>query len=251
MKIKSAFTTIILLFLCFPLFSQETHHKWVRLSGKWDFADSQVYETQAKAIDWKYYEILNFNSFLSLKPLNDYSIIESRINIIERIETPSEMMLSFNLTSESQNWFYHMYAFKFSGGFWGMNKVSLIYSDRSDKSKPFNTKENTFLKEIASADCKIKYGKIYTYRIEFAGENVNLYINGEKTLSAPFPEKNHDGRIAVSSRNAKIAVDKITVKKGEETIFEDDFDKDSIFVKILKVQKDPAANETKAEEKKP
>jgi hypothetical protein len=55
-------------------------------------------------------------------------------------------MISFAVTSESQQWFYHMYAFKITGGFWGMDKVSFIHSDRLDKTKPFATKNNTLSK---------------------------------------------------------------------------------------------------------
>jgi hypothetical protein len=248
---KHIFLTIIFLFFCFPLVSQEAKHKWIRISGKWEVIKSQAFETQSKPIDWKYYEILNYNSFLSMKSFNDYSNIETQINIIERTESPAELMISFNLTSESQNWFYHMYAFKFTGGFWGINKASLIFSDRADKSKPFNTKNNTFIKELAMADCKIKYGKTYNYRIAFEEGKVVLYINGDKILSAPIPEKNYGGRIAISSRNAKIAVDKVMIKQNEKILFEDDFNEDSIYVKVLKVQRTPIPEADKDSEKKP
>lgn len=208
-------------------------------------------ETQGRAVAWNYYELLNLNTILSLKPYNSYTSIDSVITIFERIESPAELILSFNITSESKNWFYHMYAFKLSGGYWGINKATLIYSDRADKSKSFNTKYNAFVKEIASTDCKVKYDKAYKYRIAFEGTNVVLYINNEKILSAPFPENSHDGRIAISSKNVKIAVDKIEVIQNGKTIFEDDFNENSIFVKILKVQKVPVTNENNVEDKKP
>ncbi|HPF07989.1 MAG TPA: hypothetical protein PK293_18235, partial [Spirochaetota bacterium] len=153
----------------------------------------------------------------------------------------------FAVTSESKSWFYHMYAFKLTGGFWGMNKVSFIHSDRLDKTKPFATKNNTFVKELASADCKVKYDKMYNYRIAFEGTDVVLYINGEKILAAPFPEKSHEGRIAISARNVKIAVDKVEVKQGDKIIFEDDFNEDSIYVRTLKVRRETAPKENETE----
>jgi hypothetical protein len=158
-------------------------------------------------------------------------------------------MISVAVTSESQSWFYHIYAFKLTGGFWGINKASFIYSDRLDKSKPFNTKNNTFVQELASADCKVKYDRVYNYHIAFEGTNIVLYINGEKILAAPFPEKSHDGRIAISARNIKIAVDKVEVRQKDKVIFEDDFNEDSIYVRTLKVTREPAPKENEA--KKP
>jgi len=221
-----------------PLLSQESTHKWQRISGIWKVENSHAYETQARSVSWNYYELSNINSILSLKPFTDYTSIDLTMNISDRVESPAEIMISFNITSESQSWYYHLYAFKLSGGYWGMNKASFIYSDRIDKSKPLNTKNNTLVNELSSAECKIKYNRDYNYRVEFEAENVVLYIDGNKILSSPFPEKKHDGRIAISSRNVKIAVDKVLIKKGDKIIFEDDFNENSIYVKTLKATKE-------------
>lgn len=212
------------------------------MSGRWEVKDSFAFELQGKAIDWNYYELLNLNSLLSLKAFKEYNTIDIMLKLNERIQSPTDLLLIFNITSESQSWFYHMYAFKLTGGYWGMNKASLIYSDRADQSKPFNTKNNTFIKELASAKCKVKYDKVYKYLIKFEDNSVALYINNEKILSTPFPEQSRDGRIAISSKNVKIAIDKIEIKQRDKIIFEDDFNIDSIFVKILKVQKIPINN---------
>lgn len=248
---KYIIISVIILLIGIPIIPQESHHKWQRLSGLWDIKKSHAYETQGRSIDWNYYELLNMNSILSLKPYHNFTSIDFIMNITDRIESPAEIMISFNVTSESQNWFYHLYAFKFSGGYWGINKVSLIHSDRADKSKPFNTKNNTFIKELVSTDCKIKYDKIYNCSITFENKNVSLYINGEKILTTPIPEKNYDGRIAFSSRNVKIEIDRVTVKNNNQILFEDDFNENSIFVKILKVQKVPVTNGNNVEDKKP
>jgi len=251
--LKKRYSALIFGFLItsIPLLSQEAHHKWQRMSGLWDIKNSMAYETQGKAVDWNYYELLNLNSILSIKTFSNYSSLEFTLNITERIESPAEIMFAFNVTSESKSWFYHMYAFKLTGGYWGINRAALIYSDRADKSRPYTVKNNVFVKELASAECKVKYDRIYTYNIVFEGSNVILYINGEKILSAPIPEKNYDGKIAFSSRNAKIVIDKITVKNNKQIIFEDDFNENSIFVKILKVQKVPVTNGNNVEDKKP
>lgn len=234
-----------------PLLSQESYHNWQRLGGKWKILNSKAVEERAWCINWGYYELINFNSIISLKPYDNFSSIEVDAELFDRDKSPAEFILSFNITSESLDWFYHMYAFKITGGFWGMNKVSFIYSDRADKTKPINTKNNTFIKELATTDFKIKYDKSYNYRVAFEGENVSLYINDEKILSAPFPEKNHHGRIAISSKNTKISIDKVTVKKNAQIIFEDDFNKDTIYVKVLKVIRVPSDYGNNIKDKKP
>lgn len=245
---KLNFILIISLFFIIPAVSQDNNSKWQRYSGKWNISDSKAQEMNGWAISWNYYELLEYNTILSINPINDFNSIIVKAEINDRLKTPSEMMISFAVKSESKSWYYHMYGFKFSGGFWGMNKVSFIYSDRLDKTKPYNTKNNSFVKELASADCKVKYDKMYNYRIAFEGGNIVLYINEEKILTAPFPEKSHDGRIAISSRNVKIAVDKVEVKQGDKTVFEDDFNEDSIYVKVMKVRREPTGNNG-AEEK--
>jgi len=243
------FIIIIFIFCGFSTFSQESHHNWLRLGGKWKVTNSKAIEERAWSIVWGYYELVNFNSILSLKPFCNYSSIEVEAELFEREKSPTEFILAFNVTSESSGWYYHMYAFRITGGFWGMNKIALIYSDREDKSKPFNTKNNTFIKELKSVNHKIKYGKVNNYRISFENSDVILYINGEKVLSAPFPEKSYDGRVAICSRNIKISIDKITIKNAEKIIFEDDFDIDSIYVKIVKAKKVPISNGVKVESK--
>ena len=221
--------------------------KWQKLLGQWQIIDSQVVENRAWASPWEYYELLKYNTIITIKPLLNHNSIIINSSIFDRFKSPSEFMISFAVTSESASWFYHMYAFKLTGGFWGMNKVSFIHSDRLDKTKPFATKNNTFVKELASADCKVKYDKMYNYRIAFEGTDVVLYINGEKILAAPFPEKSHEGRIAISARNVKIAVDKVEVKQGDKIIFEDDFNEDSIYVRTLKVRRETAPKENETE----
>ncbi|HNX25494.1 MAG TPA: hypothetical protein PKG60_15710 [Spirochaetota bacterium] len=232
---KSILTTLLLILaIISPLTSQDVQHKWQRFSGNWSISNSKISESKGRVSPWNVYELINYNTIVSLTPFKNYSSINFLMNITERTKTPAEFMISFNLKSESKSWYYHIYAFKLSGGFWGINKASLIHSDRADRSKPLSAKNNIFINEIASADCKIKYEKMYKYNVTFEDGNVTLYIDDEKILSAPFPNKNHDGCIAISSRNAKIEIDKITVKQNEQILFEDDFDEDSIYTKVIK-----------------
>ena len=239
---KNYFIFFIILLVTIPLFSQEKNHNWQRVSGKWEVRSSKVFETRGGGLDWNYYELLNFNTLLSLKDFNNYTSINYTINVTKRIKSPTEIMFPFAVTSESG--FYHMYAFKITGDFWNMDNVSFIHSDRLDKTKPFATKNNSFVNTLASAKCKIKYNNVYNYRVAFEGENAVLYIDGKRILSAPFPEKNRNGRIGISSRNVLLAVDKIEIKTGDQTVFVDDFNEDSIYVRVLRASVVPANNET-------
>lgn len=242
---KNYLLILPLILLSASLFSQLSTSKWQRLSGQWDVVNSSAFQSQPKSILWNYYDILNYNTIVTTLPVTAYDSIEIISSLSDRYESPAQFMISFAVTSESQSWFYHSYSFKFTGGFWGIDKVSFIYSDRLDKTKPLATKKNTFVNELASADCKVKYDKVYTYRVAFQDSNVILFINGEKLLSAPFPEKSYDGRIAISILNVKLALDKVDVKKGQKTVFEDDFLEDSIYVKTVKVQKVPESRDAK------
>jgi len=232
------FFTLLFITISMALLSQESHHKWQRFSGKWIVDNSRAMEVNGWASPWDYYELLEYNSIISLKDFKDYSEISVTANITERIDSPVEVLIPFAITSEHASWFYRMYAFKLSGGFWGINKVSLIFTDKNDKSKPNATKNNRVIQEIASKNFKVKYGRDYNFKILFENGNVALYINGEKVLCAPFTEKTNYGRIAISSRNAKVAIDNVEVKKGQDLIFLDDFHQDSIYVRVLKATKE-------------
>jgi len=218
--------------------SQESHHKWQRFSGKWVVENSRAMEVNGWASPWDYYELIEYNSIVSLQDFKDYSEISISANITERINSLAELLISFAITSESASWFYRMYGFKLSGGFWGINKVSFIFTDKNDKSKPNATKNNRLVQELASNTCKVKYGRDYNFKILFENGNVALYINGEKVLCAPFTEKTNYGRIAISSRNAKVAIDNVEVKKGQDLIFLDDFNEDSIYVRVVKATRE-------------
>lgn len=68
-----------------------------------------------------------------------------------------------------------------------------------------------------------------------------------KRFSQLLPCKSNEGRIAISARNVKIAVDKVEVKQGDKILFEDDFNEDSIYVRTLKVRRETANKEDETE----
>jgi len=243
---------LLALIVIFPVFTYASDTptektKWQKLLGQWSIVNSQAVENRAWAAPWEYYELLKYNTIITYKAPSDFNNITVKASTFDRFKTPSEFMISFAITSERASWFYHMYAFKITGGFWGMDKVTFIKSDRLDKSKPFNAKNNSFVKEIASADCSVKYDKTHEYSIKFEGHDAVLYINGKKILSVRFPEKSHKGRIAISSKNVKVSVDSVEVKKNKKTVFEDDFNEDSIYMRRVKARISGANNDKKPE----
>jgi hypothetical protein len=177
---------------------------------------------------------MNLNTIFSLQDFNNYNAIEFTAEMFDRKKSPVELTVSFAVRSEYKSWYYHMYGLRFTGDFWNIDTVELIHSDRKDKSLPYTVKNNKFVNVLASGDCKIKYGKTYNYRIAFEGEYINLYVNGEKIFAAKRPVEDVSGKIAISSGNAKLAIDRVRVLKDSEVIFEDDFNTDSIYVKKIK-----------------
>jgi len=207
------------------------NYNWQRLSGEFKIKDSKLTETQAWVSPWKYYELININSVISLKPVDDYSSIDFDFSIHDRHESPAEFSVSFAVRSPYKKWFYHIYSIKLSGGFWGINKVSLIHSDMKDKCKRYATKNNIFIKELKSNSCSLRYGKTYKGCIMFNKDSVSFYIDGEKILEGKMPSEDHSGRIALSTKNTKVTIDKVQVKNGMKIVFEDDFNSDTIYVR--------------------
>ena len=233
MKLNVLFVAIIL-FFPISITPQEKSHNWQRLGGKWEISESVATEINSFVIPWSYYYILGLNTILSLRDFKDYNAIEFTAEMFDREKSPVELTISFAVRSESKSWYYHIYALRFTGDYWNMDTVELIHSDRKDKTLPYTVKNNKFVNVLAKGDCKIKYGKSYNYRIAFEGNYINLYISGEKIFSAERPVENISGRIAISSGNAKLAIDKVRILKDSQVLFEDDFNSDTIYVKKIK-----------------
>ncbi len=248
MNIKSQLIIlIIILIISNPAFSKDKN--WKKFGSSWVVANSLATTASGRVNPWNYYEFTNFNSLQSLKPFSTYTSLEIDSMLFERVDSPVEFIIPFSITDEGKGWLYKFYAFRFSGNYWGINQVSLIYSDRIDKTKPLATKNNTFIKEIESSKCKIKYGIMNNYNIVFKENKVVLYINNKETMSVSLNEKQDGGYLAFSIKNARISIDKIVLKNDNKTIFQDLFDEDSIQIKKLQVTREPAPKEDDA--KKP
>jgi hypothetical protein len=68
-------------------------------------------------------------------------------------------------------------------------------------------------------------------------------------MSVSLNEKQNGGYLAFSIKNARISIDKVVLKNGNKTVFQDLFDEDSIQIKKLQVTREPAPKEDDA--KKP
>lgn len=227
------FIVSVILLSAVSILPQGKESNWQRLGGKWEVSESAAREKNAYTTPWNYYYILGKNTILSLRDFSDYNSIEFTAMMFGREKSPVELTVSFAVRSEFKSWYYHIYGLRFTGDFWNIDTVELIHSDRQDKSLPYTVKNNKFINVLASGDCKIKYGNLYNYRIAFEGDYINLYINGEKIFTAKRPLDDISGKIAISSANAKISIDRIRVLKDSEVIFEDDFNTDSIYVKKI------------------
>ena len=235
MKKNRFVVAVLILFTASFVFAKDIH-KWQRFSGRWVVENSRITETNAWPAPWNYYELINNNSLISLKDFSGYSSIEFTMEMFDRVKSPAEILISFAVRSEYKSWLYHIYAFKVSGGFCGINKVSLIHSDMKDKSLPYNTKNNIFINNLAESKVSMKYKKIYNCRIDILGNEAAFFVEGEKVLTGALPSDNYKGRIAFSSKNVKLAIDNVRVKKGERIVFEDNFDRDSIYVRTVQAK---------------
>ena len=231
---KKLLFCFLFIFSALCLYSQTENHKWLKTGGKWVVSNSRAIETRRFTAPWNYIYIMDFNTIHTLQDFSNYNAIEFTAEVFDREKSPVELTISFAVRSEYKSWYYHMYGLRFTGDFWNIDTVELIHSDRKDKTLPYTVKNNKFVNVLASGDCRIKYGKTYNYRIAFEGEYINLYVNGEKIFAARRPVEDISGKIAISSGNAKLAIDKVRVLKDSEVIFEDDFNTDTIYVKKIK-----------------
>ncbi len=244
------------IFFCFIVFfttqTFSADYKWQKMSGNWTIKNSRLTEKKARISPWHYYELLNMNSIVSIEPLKTFDVLKFDFNVHDRHKSPSEFWLSFAVRSPEKKWYYHMYSIRLSGGFWCIGDVDLLYCDRKDKSKELRTKNNTLVKKLKSESCWFSYDKKYHGKIKFQGKKVAFYIDGKKVLSGKLPSEDHSGRIALSTRNTQVTIDKIEVKNGKNIVFQDDFHSNTIYTKKLKasVTRVPKKKKDKKAEKK-
>ncbi len=211
-------------------------YKWQRFSGNWSIKNSYLHELRAWASPWHFYELLNYNTVTSKKKLENYNLLEFSFTVnkpgieIKTRDKVPEFMVSFNITSPYKNWNFHLYGIRFTGDRDEINTINLIHSDRIDKTKKYATKNNTFVKVLTSKNVKLEYGKEYKVKIQLAGNNAILSIDGKKILSDTMPEKENGGKIAFSSKNLLLKIGDVKVYNNKEIVFEDDFTKDTIYV---------------------
>jgi hypothetical protein len=130
-----------------------------------------------------------------------------------------------------------MCAIKIKGNSDYLENISLVFSDRIDKTRKYAVKHNTFVKELSSKKIRLDYGKEYSIKIDLRGKNVIVYIDGKETLNGQIPESEHGGRFALSSKNLILKVKEFTVFNNKKIIFKDDFTQDTIYVPRRRARK--------------
>ncbi len=250
MFLKSNKRRIDLLIVILILFSAgiiqvpaENKYKWQRFGGKWVIANSLLEEKQVWASPWYYYELLNYNTLISFNKIENYNtfkytfkVLKPGIEIKTRDKEPA-FMTAFNVKSPYRSWYFHMFAVKITGNSDYLDKISLIFSDRIDKTKKYAVKHNTFVKELSSEKIKLDYGKEYTLNIDLSGNNALVTIDGKKVLEGQMPESDHGGKFALSSKNLQLKVKDFTVLHKNDVVFSDDFSHDTIFVLKMRAKK--------------
>ncbi len=209
---------------------------WMRMNGNWEVRNSTLNQTQEKAVQWNYHELINMNSIVSIQPLSGYTAISFLVEIQKPSEGASEFMVPFAVTSPKQHYYYNFLAFKFAGDEKKISRISLIKSERKDPSKPFTEKNNFTITEIASARCNIPYCKRLKCSITFSDGSAILKVNRKKMLEAPIPA-DLSGKIGFAARNIRISIDDVKISKGDEILLSDDFSSDTLYVPTVKIKR--------------
>lgn len=247
---KTVFITILITVLTIQLnlFPEEPQNKWNWFNGEWVVENSQIVEKRGWVSPWNYYALVDFNSIISISPLENYSTIEFTLTALNRHpdNTPRgkreltdncEFMASFAVTSVKDEWYYHLYGIKISGDKKDLNTVTLVYSDITDRTKKLSEKNNYFMKELASGKFPMGYDREYRVKIEIIKEKITFFLDGKPVLKGSLPAPGHDGRIGFSSRNLYVKIGNVKVSNNKGIIFQDSFDRDSLFIRKLKVKR--------------
>ena len=210
--------------------------KWIRIGGKWKFVNSSIYERKGRASRWNYHELMNYNTIVTKNSfVKQTSILCSlEFNKARYRRNKISMMFSFGVRSPYRFYFYEFYAFRFSGNQSGIKQISIIQSNRKNPNKSFRTKFNYRIKVLAKTNYKLNYNKKYLIEIKLRGTNAILFINGNVVLKKNLSGEHFCGKIGLSSKNVRIRYYHVKIKKFNETLFEDNFNVNSL--KVYKVK---------------
>ncbi|MCP4134805.1 MAG: hypothetical protein GY754_27775 [bacterium] len=252
MKKKFVYGLILLLFCgIFTgnfLYSQDKkdNSKWMRMSGRWKIENSYAVERKRGAGGWFFHDILEYNSLASRKNFEEFSSIDLKMNLynpritrrMKNIKDPVRMMAFFAAKSlvpgeKYQYYLTNFYAFKLSGNKDRITKVSFVRSDIIDSSVSKPAKKNYRVTELRYKLYKLDLNKDHIMSIKFKDKKATLFINGEEVLQANIPE-NYEGRVGFSAQNIAIKVDYYKVSNNEAVIFDDQFNRNSIFVRTVR-----------------
>jgi hypothetical protein len=242
-RVKS-FVLVLLIFLAGIIqVPAENYYKWQRFSGNWVITDSILEEKQVWASPWYFYELLNYNTLMSRKSIDTYSTFTFQFIVtkpaieIKTLDKEPALMAAFNIRSPYKSWYFHMCAIKITGNSEYLDKISLVFSDRIDKTKKYAVKHNTFVKELAAKKIKLDYGKEYALTINLVGNNAIAAINNIEVLSGQIPVNEHGGKFALSCKNLVFKVKKVSVYNNNEIVFNDDFSHNSIYILKMRARR--------------
>ena len=234
--IKKLSVSIALVISIFTTIYAEDSPVWFQLSGKWKIEQSHLSETRGWPNRWWYYELLNHNTIISTQDMTDYDSINFSVNLsgstAKQDGSPSVFTLFWGAQRPDANWFFHFYGVQFTGDASSIQKVSIIFSDRIDMSKPYATKKNYYVKELASSNHPLSYNQNLQCYLRFTDMDVSFYINNEKiiTFAANELKDTKNGRVGFSSSYCLPSIEYVNLMKNKEKIFEDGFDVNSMFV---------------------
>jgi len=215
-------------------------YKWMRITGRWRFNNSSVIEWRGRSSSWKYHELMNYNTIVTLVPFENISMLETNMEILKVKVLPVESLISFAVTSPYKHYYYNFYAIKFTGDANRINKISLIQSKRKDPEKSYKTKNNFTISELYSINYNLDYYRKYNFKLKFDENEIILLINDKKIFKKLLSETDFSGKIGLSNRGASIRVDNIKLFNKNDIVFYDEFDKNSIKVhraKAVRVKK--------------
>ena len=200
--------------------------KWSVISGDWgirkDNVNSVLISKEAKTRDWGYSELINYNSLISLDPMNNYSSLSFSFEIPKSEGNP-DILFFFNSFD-----YRHFNAFKLLKSKSNSYNLSFINCSIKDTTLRPAVKWNYTITELASKDIPLEFNREYRAEVRVKKNRATLYLDGKKALEAEAPGEIAGGKIGFSNRNSALRISDLKVYDGRTLVFQDDFSKDSI-----------------------
>ncbi|HNR89175.1 MAG TPA: hypothetical protein PKM65_12615 [Spirochaetota bacterium] len=204
------------------------HFTWDTINGDWEIkkttaGKSYLYQSRIRAIPTGYSELINYNSIITVKPVERHTRIGFTLYLTKPGGKPVEALLVFAAKD-----FRNLHAFKFTGDSKRLTKIALISSKVNKPELPKSVKWNYTITELATSAHRLNFNTEYQIAIETAGGRATLYVNGSRIMQHDTGADLQSGMVGFCCQNTQMAIGEFSASDGTAIMLHDDFTTESI-----------------------